>query len=81
MTPYYFGSCGGSSEKRGSSGRDRVDHRPGSHDDRANALTGVVSLLTKRRRDLSGMDLDIRADPGLAVENGFEGMTAADVAT
>jgi hypothetical protein len=25
--------------------RDRVDHGPGSHDDRANAVAGVVSLL------------------------------------
>ncbi len=47
----------GLERKRGSSGRDRVDHRPGAHDDRANALAGVVSLLMKRRRDLTGMNL------------------------
>jgi hypothetical protein len=31
--------------RRGPSGRDRVDHRPGSHDDVANAVAGLVSLL------------------------------------
>ena len=35
--------------KRGSSGRDRVDHRPGSHDDQANAVAGLVSLLAAER--------------------------------
>ncbi|HEU0093864.1 MAG TPA: hypothetical protein VFS78_17255 [Vicinamibacteria bacterium] len=31
--------------RRGSSGRDRVDHRRGCHDDQANAVAGVVALL------------------------------------
>lgn len=31
--------------RRGSSGRDRVDHPPGAHDDRANALAGLVANL------------------------------------
>jgi hypothetical protein len=31
--------------RRGPSGRDRVDHRRGEHDDRANAVAGIVSLL------------------------------------
>ncbi len=35
----------GLERRRGTAGRDRVDHRPGSHDDRANALAGVASLL------------------------------------
>jgi hypothetical protein len=35
----------GLERRRGSSGRDRVDHRPGSHDDMANAVAGLVSLL------------------------------------
>lgn len=35
--------------RRGSSGRDRVDHPRGGHDDRANAVAGVVSLLTQGR--------------------------------
>lgn len=39
----------GLERRRGSSGRDRVDHRPGSHDDLANAVAGVVSLLRKPR--------------------------------
>lgn len=32
----------GLERRRGPSGRDRVDHRPGSHDDRANAVAGLV---------------------------------------
>jgi len=31
--------------RRGPSGRDRVDHRPGAHDDLANAVAGVCHLL------------------------------------
>ena len=30
--------------RRGASGRDRVDHRPGQHDDRANAAAGAVTV-------------------------------------
>ncbi len=30
--------------RRGPSGRDRVDHPPGAHDDRANAVAGVSAL-------------------------------------
>jgi len=40
----------GLERRRGSSGRDRVDHRPGSHDDRANAVAGLVDLLIPRQR-------------------------------
>jgi hypothetical protein len=36
----------GLERRRGSSGRDRVDHPPGQHDDRANAVAGVAVLLT-----------------------------------
>jgi hypothetical protein len=32
----------GLERRRGSSGRDRVDHRPGEHDDRANVVAGLV---------------------------------------
>jgi hypothetical protein len=35
----------GLERRRGSSGRDRVDHRPGSHDDRANAAAGALAAL------------------------------------
>jgi hypothetical protein len=35
----------GLERRRGPSGRDRVDHRPGEHDDRANAVAGVVQLV------------------------------------
>jgi hypothetical protein len=34
----------GLERRRGASGRDRVDHRPGSHDDRANAAAGALVL-------------------------------------
>lgn len=34
----------GLERRRGYAGRDRVDHRPGAHDDRANALAGAVHL-------------------------------------
>jgi hypothetical protein len=37
--------------RRGFAGRDRVDARGGAaHEDRANALAGVVNLITRRRR-------------------------------
>lgn len=39
----------GLERRRGTAGRDRVDHRPGEHDDRANAVAGVVSLLGRPR--------------------------------
>lgn len=35
----------GLERRRGSSGRDRVDHAPGAHDDLANAVAGVVDLV------------------------------------
>ncbi len=41
----------GLERRRGPSGRDRVDHSPGSHDDRANSVAGVASLLTRERTD------------------------------
>jgi hypothetical protein len=39
----------GLERRRGVAGRDRVDHRSGDHDDRANAAAGVVSLVGERR--------------------------------
>jgi hypothetical protein len=39
----------GLERRRGSSGRDRVDHRPGAHDDLANAVAGVVSMIRAER--------------------------------
>jgi hypothetical protein len=35
----------GLERRRGPSGRDRVDHRPGSHDDLANAVAGALVML------------------------------------
>jgi hypothetical protein len=42
----------GLERKRGSTGRDRVDHRPGAHDDRANAIAGVLTLVALEQRGL-----------------------------
>jgi hypothetical protein len=35
----------GLERRRGTSGRDRIDHRPGQHDDRANAAAGALVLV------------------------------------
>jgi hypothetical protein len=40
----------GLERRRGVSGRDRVDHGPGRHDDRANVVAGAVHVVTKQRR-------------------------------
>jgi hypothetical protein len=37
----------GLERRRGPSGRDRVDHRPGAHDDRSNALAGAAVIVGK----------------------------------
>ena len=39
----------GLERRRGRSGKDSVDHRPGSHDDLANACAGVAAELKKQR--------------------------------
>jgi len=38
----------GLERRRGASGRDRIDHRPGAHDDRANAAAGALVLVAAR---------------------------------
>jgi hypothetical protein len=43
----------GLERRRGTSGKDRVDHRPGSHDDRAASVAGLVSLLASRQGGVS----------------------------
>lgn len=40
----------GLERRRGTAGRDRVDHRPGQHDDRANAVAGVVAHCARAAR-------------------------------
>ena len=42
---------------RGPSGKDRVDHVPGAHDDRANALAGVAHLLLSRAAGVTWDDV------------------------
>jgi hypothetical protein len=37
----------GLERRRGTVGRDKVDHRPGSFDDRANSLAGVAWLVSQ----------------------------------
>jgi len=43
--------------RRGPSGKDRVDHPSGRHDDRANAVAGLAHLLLGRRRGVTWTDL------------------------
>ncbi len=40
----------GLERRRGTAGRDRVDHRPGAHDDRAVAAAGALLLAVRRKR-------------------------------
>lgn len=47
-TPELLRELRGLERRRGSAGRDRVDHAPGGHDDRANAVAGVAHLLVGR---------------------------------
>lgn len=46
----------GLERRRGTAGRDRVDHRPGAHDDLANAVAGVVSCLSSGGEFYSNAD-------------------------
>jgi len=43
--------------RRGPSGKDRVDHPPGGHDDLANAVAGLAYLLLGRRKGVTWADL------------------------
>jgi hypothetical protein len=40
----------GLQRRRGTTGRDTVDHRAGSHDDLANAVAGALTILTAKPR-------------------------------
>ena len=46
----------GLERRRGTAGRDRIDHRPGQHDDRANAVAGAVAEISRRRSLGSALD-------------------------
>lgn len=61
--PELLSQLRGLERRRGPSGKDRVDHRPGTHDDTANAVAGVVSLLAAR----DPSDLGITFGSGIAV--------------
>jgi len=57
----------GLERRRGPSGKDRVDHRPGAHDDRANAVAGLAYGLVGRAQACSWEDLygdNAQAAPG-----------------
>ena len=66
----------GLERRRGSSGRDRVDHPPGAHDDRANAVAGLVAMLqSARARGDCGITIGSVSDFSLPLpmtERGFE---------
>ena len=50
----------GLERRRGSGGRDRVDHTPGAHDDRANSAAGVLTLLHRAQIETaSGMPVGV----------------------
>jgi hypothetical protein len=51
--------------RRGSSGKDRVDHPPGGHDDLANALAGVAELVLGRRVRITWDDV-LESAPSVA---------------
>ena len=55
----------GLERRLGSGGRDRVDHGPGAHDDRANSAAGVLTLLTARQPvECTGFPIGIlKAEP------------------
>ena len=51
--PHLLRELRGLERRRGTVGRDRVDHRPGAHDDRAVACAGALVLAATRRRMVS----------------------------
>lgn len=53
----------GLERRRGTAGRDRVDHRPGSFDDRANACVGVAWLVGQSIGTSGGYSMGGIADP------------------
>jgi len=59
--PHLLGELRGLERRRGTGGRDRVDHRPGGHDDRAVVVAGSLVAAAKRRAPAAvwGRDKDI----------------------
>ena len=51
--PHLLRELRGLERRRGSAGRDRVDHRPGAHDDRAIAAAGALVLAAAQPRRVS----------------------------
>lgn len=49
----------GLERRRGPSGRDRVDHRAGAHDDRANAVAGAISLAALPQRGVVEVEYEL----------------------
>jgi hypothetical protein len=50
----------GLERRRGMAGSDRVHHRQGGHDDRANRVAGVVALIAEERSRPAGTRLQPR---------------------
>lgn len=60
-----LGELRGLERRRGTAGRDRVDHRPGSHDDRANAAAGaLVAAASGGVADWNIYSLDVPTSSG-----------------
>ncbi len=57
-TPETLRELRGLERRRSSAGRDRVDHRAGAHDDRANALAAAIVTLGPGRRCVSPLCSD-----------------------
>lgn len=71
----------GLERRRGTSGRDKVDHRAGSHDDRANAAAGaLVSAAARKEKPLRGGVIAVGrgrgGDPGWVLSDDDDGEDA-----
>jgi hypothetical protein len=65
----------GLERRRGTAGRDRIDHAPGQHDDRANAVAGALVIASSRddarAAEITRMCLEIGAnEPGATQKSG-----------
>lgn len=59
----------GLERRRGTSGRDRIDHRSGSHDDRANSAAGCLGLALSAKRYVGYRVVDMHTGQ---VEHGWD---------
>ena len=66
--PHLLRELRGLERRRGTAGRDRVDHRPGAHDDRAVALAGALVAASARPRGGYGLLFVGAGEPGELAE-------------